>query len=50
MSKINYKDTLNFPETDFPMKANLPQRFNRCGLFADWQRPSAKSGPTADCP
>src|SRR6185312_6940340 len=22
----NYKDTLNLPHTDFPMKANLPQR------------------------
>src|SRR5258708_14657660 len=22
----NYKDTLNLPRTDFPMKANLPQR------------------------
>jgi isoleucyl-tRNA synthetase len=22
----NYKDTLNLPQTDFPMKANLPQR------------------------
>jgi len=26
MSQINYKDTLNLPKTDFPMKANLPQR------------------------
>ena len=24
--KINYKDTLNLPKTEFPMKANLPQR------------------------
>ncbi len=23
---MNYKDTLNLPRTDFPMKANLPQR------------------------
>ncbi|HLF67653.1 MAG TPA: class I tRNA ligase family protein, partial [Gammaproteobacteria bacterium] len=23
---INYKDTLNLPETDFPMKASLPER------------------------
>jgi len=23
---MNYKDTLNLPKTDFPMKANLPQR------------------------
>ena len=22
----NYKDTLNLPRTDFPMKANLPQK------------------------
>jgi isoleucyl-tRNA synthetase len=26
MSQINYKDTLNLPQTQFPMKANLPQR------------------------
>jgi len=26
MSQINYKDTLNLPKTEFPMKANLPQR------------------------
>lgn len=25
-SKMNYKDTLNLPKTDFPMKANLSQR------------------------
>lgn len=25
-SKKNYKDTLNLPQTDFPMKANLPER------------------------
>ncbi len=24
--KINYKNTLNLPETGFPMKANLAQR------------------------
>ena len=23
---VNYKDTLNLPQTTFPMKANLPQR------------------------
>ena len=23
---MNYKDTLNLPSTDFPMKANLPNR------------------------
>jgi len=26
MSQPNYKETLNLPKTDFPMKANLPQR------------------------
>jgi isoleucyl-tRNA synthetase len=26
MSQTNYKDTLNLPRTDFPMKANLAQR------------------------
>jgi len=26
MSEIDYKDTLNLPQTDFPMKANLSQR------------------------
>jgi isoleucyl-tRNA synthetase len=26
MSQTNYKDTLNLPQTQFPMKANLPQR------------------------
>ena len=26
MSQPNYKDTLNLPRTDFPMKASLPQR------------------------
>ena len=26
MSQINYKDTLNLPQTAFPMKASLPQR------------------------
>ena len=23
---MNYKDTLNLPKTDFPMKADLPKR------------------------
>jgi isoleucyl-tRNA synthetase len=23
---MEYKDTINLPRTDFPMKANLPQR------------------------
>jgi isoleucyl-tRNA synthetase len=26
MSEKNYKDTLNLPRTDFPMKANLTAR------------------------
>ena len=26
MTETNYKDTLNLPKTDFPMKANLPER------------------------
>lgn len=26
MTTIDYKSTLNLPNTDFPMKANLPQR------------------------
>ena len=26
MSQKNYKDTLNLPRTDFPMKANLTAR------------------------
>src|ERR1700693_3570440 len=25
-TQVNYKDTLNLPQTDFPMQANLPQR------------------------
>ena len=39
--KINYKDTLNLPRTDFPMKANLQQKepiiqksWEKEGLFA----------------
>ena len=32
----NYKDTLNLPETDFPMKANLAQREPE--ILAFWQR------------
>ena len=26
MAPVNYKDSLNLPQTDFPMKANLPER------------------------
>jgi isoleucyl-tRNA synthetase len=33
---INYKDTLNLPRTDFPMKANLPQREPQ--LLERWER------------
>ena len=36
MSPINYKDTLNLPRTDFPMKANLPEHEPR--LLARWQQ------------
>lgn len=32
----NYKDTLNLPQTDFPMKANLPAR--EPGIIAYWQQ------------
>jgi isoleucyl-tRNA synthetase len=35
MSPINYKDTLNLPRTDFPMKANLPEQEPR--LLARWE-------------
>jgi isoleucyl-tRNA synthetase len=33
---VNYKDTLNLPKTDFPMKANLPQR--EPALLARWEQ------------
>ncbi|MCG2635073.1 MAG: class I tRNA ligase family protein, partial [Gammaproteobacteria bacterium] len=32
----DYKDTLNLPKTDFPMKANLPRR--EPDLLAHWQK------------
>ena len=39
---MEYKDTLNLPQTDFPMKANLPRRepeilemWRKNGLYAD---------------
>ncbi len=35
MTTENYKDTLNLPKTDFPMKANLAQREPE--LLAKWQ-------------
>ncbi|MBM3861040.1 MAG: isoleucine--tRNA ligase [Verrucomicrobia bacterium] len=36
MSQPNYKDTLNLPKTDFPMKANLPQREPQ--VLARWEQ------------
>lgn len=33
--KMNYKSTLNLPQTDFPMKANLAQR--EPGILEQWQ-------------
>ncbi len=33
---MDYKSTLNLPKTDFPMKANLPQR--EPGLLAWWEQ------------
>jgi isoleucyl-tRNA synthetase len=36
VSQINYKDTLNLPQTGFPMKANLPQREPQ--LLAHWEQ------------
>ncbi|MDR1191758.1 MAG: isoleucine--tRNA ligase [Verrucomicrobiales bacterium] len=33
---MNYKDTLNLPKTNFPMRASLPQR--EPALFAAWER------------
>ena len=35
MSKIDYKTTLNLPETDFPMKASLAQR--EPAMLAAWE-------------
>src|ERR1700675_326193 len=35
MAEIDYKNTLNLPRTDFPMKANLPQREPQ--LLARWE-------------
>lgn len=35
MEKKDYKDTLNLPQTDFPMKANLPQREPQ--MLKHWQ-------------
>ena len=34
-TQANYKNTLNLPQTDFPMKANLPQREPQ--LLARWE-------------
>jgi isoleucyl-tRNA synthetase len=36
MGEINYKDTLNLPKTDFPMKANLSQREPQ--FLARWEQ------------
>ncbi len=36
MSKMDYKDTLNLPKTDFPMKAKLHE--NEPGMVERWQR------------
>jgi isoleucyl-tRNA synthetase len=48
---MEYKDTLNLPQTDFPMKANLPQRepemldtWQKNGLYADLEA-EGKSKP-----
>ena len=35
MGAINYKDTLNLPQTAFPMKASLPQR--EPVMLAQWE-------------
>src|SRR5579859_2020442 len=35
-TQANYKDTLNLPQTDFPMKANLPQREPE--MLARWEQ------------
>jgi isoleucyl-tRNA synthetase len=32
---VDYKDTVNLPRTDFPMKANLPQREPQ--ILAEWE-------------
>ena len=34
-TQVNYKDTLNLPQTDFPMKANLPAREPE--MLARWE-------------
>ena len=52
----NYKDTLNLPKTDFPMKANLATRepemlkqWNDAGLYAQIQaaRATVELDPSA---
>ncbi len=58
MKKINYlgetnrvpldlKSTINLPQTDFPMKANLPQ--NEPKMLAKWEKPEVydriRAGP-----
>ena len=32
----DYKNTLNLPNTDFPMRGNLSQR--EPGMLADWEK------------
>ncbi len=48
---MNYKDTLNLPRTDFPMKANLAQRepeilkaWEHKDLYAKIQAASRRAG------
>ena len=33
---MDYKDTLNLPQTDFPMRGNLPQREPE--ILAKWEK------------
>ena len=35
---VDYKDTVNLPKTDFPMKANLPAREPE--VIAAWEKGS----------
>ena len=52
---MDYKATLNLPKTDFPMKANLPQREPE--LLAWWEQErlyeqiqeAGKAGPAISC-
>jgi len=40
---MDYKATLNLPKTDFPMKANLPQREPELLAFWNQERLMSKS-------